>query len=363
MEPRVSTAIDIPVRIWAARVWVVQALLLGVLGAPAWAETVQAVSRPTRTTWVVDRTGVLSEKTLVELDELGSQIERSGQGQLVIAVVDTTGRRAPRAFATELFNRWGVGHARRDDGVMLFVALRDRKAEIILGDGVDTPADVARSEELMRSRIVPAFRAGNTDGAVLDGARGLKGLLEQSSLNTGLKQAVGPKPPAPAISPPAPREPVKPRAQQPAAPAQERKEFLDDEGMYVDMHTSETPAPSTEPPAPGLGSSPASSQSTTVPWVWVLVVGFFVVLIVANLLRRRGVTCKRCGSMDVKVSTWELLEATESNDGLVEVTVRCRRCGHESTSTRNTSSRESSHSHPGSGGGGSSSGQGASGTW
>jgi uncharacterized protein len=353
-------------------VLVLQGLLLWALGTPAWGETVQSLSRPTRNTWVVDRTGALTEETLVELDQLGSEVERRGLGQLTVAVVATTEKRPSRTFATELFNRWGIGHSRRNDGVLLFVALRDRKAEIILGDGVDTPADVARSQELMRSRIVPAFKAGDANKAVLEGARGLKVLLEQAPLNAGMAQAVMTQ------ESPAPREPAKPHAKESQPPPREPKEFRDDEGMYVDMRTSESSAAEDSPPAnsPSQPSSPPSTQadlriqgpggvtvqSSTSPWIWAVVGGFILLLIVANVLRRRGIACERCGSTNVKVSTFTLLEATESNDGLVEVTVRCRRCGHERTTTRERSVRGYSHddSHHG---GGHSSGRGASGSW
>jgi uncharacterized protein len=354
-------------------------LLLGGWAAGAWGEPVQAISRPTRNTWVVDRTGTLRPETLVEVDRLGSEVERSGRGQLVVAVVFTTDGRPARAFATELFNRWGIGHARRDDGALLFIALRDRKAEIVLGAGVDTPEDVARSRELMRESIVPAFRGGNPEAAVLAGARGLKVLLESSPINRGLGQPVAlPQRPA------EPQPSKKPEPKKAAQPVREPQEFLDDEGMYVELSTSsssegegaasvvseaEERLPSSGSTSRREGVTGAAQQTAVSPWAWAVVVGFFLLLIVGNWLRRRSVACELCGSTNVKVSTFSLLDAGDHNGGLVEVTVRCRRCGHVGTSTRMSSSRSHSHSHShrgshgGSHGGGRSSGGGASGSW
>jgi uncharacterized protein len=357
-------------RAWALRLRVMVGLLLGGWAAGAWGEPVQAISRPTRNTWVVDRTGTLADATLAEVDRMGSEVERSGRGQLVVAVVLTTDGRPARTFATELFNRWGIGHTRRDDGALLFIALSDRKAEIILGDGVDTPEDMARSRELMRGSIVPAFQGGNPNAAVLAGARGLKELLESAPINRGLGQPLA-LPQRPAVPQPSKK------------PVREPKEFLDDEGMYVELSTSgssegEGAASSTSAAAERLPSSEPTSrrehvtgapqQTSVSPWVWMVVGGFFLLLIVGNWLRRRSVACERCGSTNVKVSTSTLLDAGDHNDGLVEVTVRCRRCGHVGTSTRMTSSRRHSHSHHGDShggslGGGRSSGGGASGSW
>lgn len=370
-------------RAWALRLRVMLGLLLGGWAAGAWGEPVQALSRPTRNTWVVDRTGTLADATLAEVDRIGSEVERSGRGQLVVAVVLTTDGRPARTFATELFNRWGIGHARRDDGALLFIALRDRKAEIILGDDVDTPEDVARSRELMRGSIVPAFQGGNPNAAVLAGARGLKALLESAPINRGLGQPLA-LPQRPAAPEPSKKSTPKKESPKESQPVRERKEFLDDEGMYVELSTSDSSEgegaasstsaaeerlPSSEPTSRRERVTGASQQSSVAPWAWMVVGGFFLLLIVGNWLRRRSVACELCGSTNVKVSTSTLLDVGDHNDGLVEVTVRCRRCRHVGTSTRMTSSRRHSHSHShgdshsGSLGGGRSSGGGSSGSW
>jgi uncharacterized protein len=158
-------------------------LLPWILSVTAWAG-VESVPRPALGRWSVDTTGKLSARTLEEVDGLAAEVNALGQGQLAVVVVGTTGEIPPRSFATELFNQWGIGHAGRDDGVLLFVALDDRAAEIILGRGVNSDADRSRSDALMSESIVPAFKRGDADGTVLSGARGLGVLLAQAPLNT-----------------------------------------------------------------------------------------------------------------------------------------------------------------------------------
>ncbi|MFY0563027.1 TPM domain-containing protein [Archangium lansingense] len=167
-------------------------LLFCALSLPAQGETVRAIPRPRPGSWSVDTTGTLSSPTLAQVDQWGSEVDGKGLGQLAVVVVVTTGGRNPRTFATELFNLWGIGHAGRDDGALLLIALRDRKAEIVLGDGVDSRADTARSDALMSGQIVPAFKRGDPGGAVLAGARGLRDLLERSPLNAAVSRAAPP---------------------------------------------------------------------------------------------------------------------------------------------------------------------------
>jgi uncharacterized protein len=165
------------------RAWLSWVVLACVLGTPALGITVDQVSRPRTGSSSVDMTSTLSAGTLAEVDRLGAELKDGGQGQLAVVVVDTTGGRGARDFALDLFNRWGIGRAGRDDGALLFIALKDRKAEIILGNGVDGPRDQQASDRVMRDDIVPAFKRGDPDSAVRDGAKGLHRLIQESELN------------------------------------------------------------------------------------------------------------------------------------------------------------------------------------
>ena len=159
------------------------AVLCFALGLESSGATVSSVPKPSRGSWVVDTTRTLDATTRAEVNQLGAEVHSSGQGQLVVVVVDTTQKVPARTFAQKLFNTWGIGKAGRDDGALFFIALKDRKAEILLGDGLKTPEDLSRSEALMSGRIVPAFKRGKPKEAVVEGAKGLRELLALSPLN------------------------------------------------------------------------------------------------------------------------------------------------------------------------------------
>ncbi|MFP2957899.1 TPM domain-containing protein [Myxococcus sp. 1LA] len=364
-----------------------------VLGAPALGVTVEEVPRLAAGSWSVDMTRTLAPQTLAEVDQLGNALVHDGKGQLVVVVVDTTGRREPRDFALALFNQWGIGKAGRDDGVLLFVALKDRAAEIILGDGVDGPADQAMSDDIMATGVVPAFKRGSPDDAVLEGARRLHSLVVTTELN---------QPPAADAEDPHWYNPVH-------------------EAAYTDAF--DLPVFGEVPPESEGGFNVAALAGS---------LGFVGALCIAGrvLFRRLPRWCQRCrnprtrldeesedthldpgqlreeqlGSVDYDVWWCEpcenavverygtlftrhvrcgkcryvtanktsrtLRSATYSHGGELEVTVRCKHCEHTSKSrhktpklTRSTSSSSSSSSRSSSSGGGRSSGGGSSGRW
>ncbi|MFV0410355.1 MAG: TPM domain-containing protein [Paracoccus sp. (in: a-proteobacteria)] len=97
-----------------------------------------------------DATGV--EGTVVTLNEQASHGGPSGMED----------------FATRLFNYWGVGDNRRNDGFMLLVLKDDREARIELGAGYPTSFDRVAGQ-IMDQIMVPAFRNGDYSGGLRSG--------------------------------------------------------------------------------------------------------------------------------------------------------------------------------------------------
>lgn len=90
-------------------------------------------------------------------------------GRLMVLVVPDCGGRNPRAAGLRLFNRWGIGHAQRNDGALLLVALGERRGEFLLGSGIDDDANVLRSQAIVDRRMLPLFRSGDIAGGVVAG--------------------------------------------------------------------------------------------------------------------------------------------------------------------------------------------------
>lgn len=148
-------------------------LLLMVLAAPLYAQTPTQLQSPLPASHVLDRASLLRADSRSELDRLATTLNRSGQGQLAVVLIGSTGKLAARRYATEVFNRWGVGNAGRNDGLMLLLALDDRAAEIVLGSGIDNAANRRHTDAVMRDVLLPRLRQGQLDLAVLDSASAL----------------------------------------------------------------------------------------------------------------------------------------------------------------------------------------------
>ena len=119
---------------------------------------------------VVDETGTLSAADRTKLERLTQSILETTKADMMVVIIPTTAGEPQRRFATALFNHWRLGNGARNDGILLFVALADRKSEIILGDGLDSPGQRSASQRIMDQVMVPHFRAGRPGRAIFDGA-------------------------------------------------------------------------------------------------------------------------------------------------------------------------------------------------
>jgi uncharacterized protein len=63
-------------------------------------------------------------------------------------------------FATALFNRWGIGNASRNDGILVMVLREDRAMRIELGAGYDRYWD-RTAETVVDDHFLPDFRRDN----------------------------------------------------------------------------------------------------------------------------------------------------------------------------------------------------------
>lgn len=99
-------------------------------------------------------------------------------GEVAIAIVPSLGGDAIETYANTLFREWGIGQKDKNNGVLLVVAIEDRKLRIEVGYGYEGVLTDARSSEIIRNTITPYFKQGAYGLGVVSGVKDILVVLE-----------------------------------------------------------------------------------------------------------------------------------------------------------------------------------------
>lgn len=152
------------------------AWLFSLLCAGAWAFEESATDRlqpvPPLTGPVVDLTNTLDAQQREQLSQKLRALHQQYGAQMQVLVVPTTQPETAFDYSLRVVETWQLGSKEKDDGLLLLIALHDRKTQIQTGYGLEgvIPDIVAKS--LLRDTLAPFLRNGDFAGginAVIDG--------------------------------------------------------------------------------------------------------------------------------------------------------------------------------------------------
>lgn len=167
-------------------------LAVAVLALVALAGAATAAPKfPPLTGRVVDDAKLLSPATEQRLsDELAALEQKTGH-QVVVATIPDLQGYPIEDYGYQLGRAWKIGDEKRDDGVLLVVAPNDRKVRIEVGYGLEPVLTDALSSTIIQAKVLPAFRSGNLEKGVVDGA---EAIIQQLSLPDDQAKAVAAQP-------------------------------------------------------------------------------------------------------------------------------------------------------------------------
>lgn len=147
------------------------ALLLSMAGPKA---AFAAQGFPKFTAPVVDAAGAVPDDVENQVNTSLEDYRRRSGNQIAVAVVATTGRRSLEDYTIDLAREWGVGEKGDDNGVLLLIAIEDRKLRIEVGRGLEGTLTDLQSGRIIRERLVPLLRQGDVGAAVAQGAAAIR---------------------------------------------------------------------------------------------------------------------------------------------------------------------------------------------
>ncbi|WP_349817287.1 MULTISPECIES: TPM domain-containing protein [unclassified Bradyrhizobium] len=124
---------------------------------------------PTSTGRVVDQTATLSNDQAEALERKLKDFEKRKGSQVGVLIVPTTLPESIEQYSLRVANQWKLGRKNIDDGVLLTIAMNDRKLRIEVGYGLVAVLDDLSAKRIIDEIIVPQFKLRNFAEGVSEG--------------------------------------------------------------------------------------------------------------------------------------------------------------------------------------------------
>jgi uncharacterized protein len=110
---------------------------------------------------VNDFAGILSPADRAALESRLTELERKTSAQFTVVILRSLNGGEIDDFANKLFAKWGVGLKGKNNGLMLLVAMQDRKARVEPGYGLEPILPDALAGRVLDEQLFPAFKQGH----------------------------------------------------------------------------------------------------------------------------------------------------------------------------------------------------------
>jgi uncharacterized protein len=150
--------------VWRQMHWQFKLLLLICMLFPL--GVLAAESQPA--SYVVDNAGVIEEGSRTKLAGLLQELEQRTTVQMIILTVPSTEGIPIEQYSLEQAEKWGLGRKGKDNGLLMVIAVNDRKYRFETGYGMEQILPDSMLGSIARSYLVPAFKAGDYTKGVMN---------------------------------------------------------------------------------------------------------------------------------------------------------------------------------------------------
>lgn len=109
---------------------------------------------------VIDQANLLSPAEKQQLTQRILKLYNEGKGQIGVVIVPTTGQEDIFDYSMRVAEVWQLGSAKRDNGLLMTIAINDRRIQILTGYGLEGVLPDIVAGRIIHDKITPFFKQG-----------------------------------------------------------------------------------------------------------------------------------------------------------------------------------------------------------
>jgi uncharacterized protein len=128
---------------------------------------------PQRQGLINDYAHVLSAAAHREMEARANEVLQKTGTTIAVAIISTLGNNYTSDYANRLYRHWGIGKKGVNKGVLVFLAVKERKIRIETGYGVEGILPDGKVGTIIRNDITPYLKTNDYDTALTNAVKSL----------------------------------------------------------------------------------------------------------------------------------------------------------------------------------------------
>ena len=130
---------------------------------------VNALVEPTEKFYVNDYANILSDEVENYIFDNSVKLYNETSAQIVVVTVKNLEGKDIESYATELFRHFGIGDKEKNNGLLLLLALDERKSRVEVGYGLEGILPDGKTGRIQDEYMIPYYKDNNFSEGMLNG--------------------------------------------------------------------------------------------------------------------------------------------------------------------------------------------------
>lgn len=143
---------------------------------------------PVRLIPLNDEVGLLDNQIVSDVSDICQQAYKDFKSEIAVLIIRSTDGINANDYALRVFNKWGLGQAGINNGMLILFAIEDRRVEIMPGSRYKSVFNSAFCNSLLTRNVIPEMRAGKLAQGVLVAVREIANeikIIEEKAVKFG----------------------------------------------------------------------------------------------------------------------------------------------------------------------------------
>ena len=125
-----------------------------------------SVPEPTKDFFVNDFAGVISSSDKAKIQKAGEKLYNQCKAQVVVATIETLDGNSIEDYSLAMARSWKIGDSEKNNGVLLLLAVKERKVRIEVGYGLEGALPDSKTGRLLDLYAIPPFKNNDFSGGL-----------------------------------------------------------------------------------------------------------------------------------------------------------------------------------------------------